>query len=210
VTVDVAEPAPPLLSAGLIRSGFFRHREGLSRHRLDARARALFLPGEQIVLTFDGITRIPNWRFFGTLLIGNGLGGSGAAAFGLRHHDYAYEFSQHQLETGLSVLAVGIGVRLVCRLLGSRRVMVATTTLGVVECSTDWLNRPRAILQRGTADEPVFYESGQRFKNIGIGPVDVYTSSADEAMLLRTMKRVPPRRLAHFAPLHGPWRDAAS
>jgi hypothetical protein len=51
VTVDQAERAAPLLSAELIRSGFFRHREGLFRHRLDAGAQALFLPRRAIVIS---------------------------------------------------------------------------------------------------------------------------------------------------------------
>ncbi len=196
MTVDQAERRAPLISAGLVRSGFFRHREGLFRRRLDARAQELFLPGEQIVVAFDGISRLPKWRFAGFYLV----------AAGLIH--LTYDRNGDLFTIALGGTALGLLIRLVCWLLGSRRVMVAMTTLGVVECSTDWLNRPRAIRQRGPGAEPVFYEGST--PNVGIGAVDVYTDRATELMLWRTMTRVPPRRLSHFAPLRGPWRDAAS
>jgi hypothetical protein len=207
VTIDRPVSTVPLLVPGLLESGRFRHREALFKHRLDARGQSLFEPGEQIVLTFDGVTRLPRWRIFGAVIAGEGISFSVVGLiFGLleRHrlrHDQRLVAALpirdrvtlapvhwFLLEMGLGFLVAGLVISATCWLRGSRGVMIALTTSGVVVCRTDWFGRPRAVVRRGPATEPVFHGGRRNCRRVVVGPADVYTGDATVLMLWRTMK----------------------
>jgi hypothetical protein len=164
----------------------FLHRDLMFRTRLDAPARALIGPREEVFATFDAVTAHPL------------LNAVSAAWLPLAPGVLLYVFawlvalvSGHMVTGPVLViplpvcsevlLAVAAGA--FCRSRGSRRVMFAITSRGTVECKVDRLRQPCDVLHRAPAGRPTVLRRARGFRLVAIGGSQVWVSRETDAVI---------------------------
>lgn len=150
------------------RSPLMQHRSflGLYRKQLDDAAMALLEPGEQLIGTFDAVTSHPSVREASFTFVALGVW---FPFIGLTNGDVGAWVIPASLFTALGVLGV-----LFCKLSGSRWVMFAITSQGVVQCGLDLLGRPRSILSRSPAAAPELLQRSLGWRKIALGHTVVW------------------------------------
>jgi len=156
-----------------------QHRSflGLYRKQLDDAAMALLEPGEQLVGTFDAITNHPSVREASFTFAALGVW---FPVIGLMNGDVGAWVVPASVLTGLGVLGVLFG-----KLTGSRRVMFAITSQGVVQCGFDLLGRPRSILSRSPAAAPELLQRSFGWRRIALGDATVWVKYSLDPLLAR-------------------------
>jgi hypothetical protein len=144
-----------------------RHFFGLHRKPLDDAGLALFEPSEELIGTFDAITNHPGIRDASYTLL---MAGIAMPLVGVTNGQPLGGW----LRLGWMFAALGILGLASCRLTGSRWVMFAITTHGLVKCRLDWLGRPRSILSRSPASVPEALQRSFGWQRIAVGDSTVW------------------------------------
>jgi hypothetical protein len=160
-----------------------QHRDyfGLYRKPLDEAGLALFEPGEEVIGTFDAVTDHAPLRDASFALL---LAGIAMPLVGVTNGQPLGGW----LRLGWMFAAFGILGLASCRLTGSRWVMFAITTHGVVECRLDRLGRPRSILSRSPSTVPRVLQRSwalYRWHRIALGDSTVWVRTPGPRVLAR-------------------------
>jgi len=156
-----------------------QHRSflGLYRKQLDDTAMALLEPDEQLMGTFDAVTSHPSLREASLTFVALGVW---FPFIGLMNGDVGAWVIPASLLAALGVLGVLFG-----RLTGSRWVMFAITSQGVVQCRLDVLGRPRSIVSRSPAAAPELLQRSFGWRRIALGDAVVWVKYSLDPLLAR-------------------------
>jgi hypothetical protein len=159
------------------RSSLMQHRAflGLYRKQLDGAAMNLLHPEEQLIGTFDATTKHPSLREASITFTALGLW---FPAVGISNGDVG-----PWVVPAAVLAAVGMLGLIFLHLTGSRQVMFAITTHGLVECRLDLLGRPRSILSRSPAAAPDVLQRPLGWRRIALGNTTVWVKYSLDPLL---------------------------
>jgi len=160
---------------------FRLYRDRLGRTGLDSYSEALFEPEDEVIATFGAVTSHPRLRSSASNMAFLAAMQTGLALyFGRQGAPVSTEVLDFEAAT-LDALVLGVCVFL--RLRGSRRVMFAATTTGLVQCRRDWLGRPRQMINRQPVVAPTLVKTTSAGRKVALGETVVWVSPKTDHLM---------------------------